>query len=262
MEHQNTRPSAEDAARRLIILTYINRTSMLAPILELPVQWSLDDREKVFRNMEENTKQLWQGLKDAGLWNYMSPQEQNHAGCRIAALTRQQLVDASWKLEGIGILAWALGHRTQLLPFDTMASHESFDQISIGDMDVFIRSARLRQQSEIDNARELAEFWHWRSRTRELIKRNEPFPDAEEFKAAGFHSYDDIVRATARVGEKDGLIPACVDEDFPAKGKAYRDLSEEEWSEIASITFERHFTLNWLCGYAPDNQWDETPTGT
>jgi hypothetical protein len=31
---------------------------------------------------------------------------------------------------------------------------------------------------------------------------------------------------------------------------------------VGSITEERHFALNWLCGYAPDNDWDATPTPT
>jgi len=25
---------------------------------------------------------------------------------------------------------------------------------------------------------------------------------------------------------------------------------------------ERHKALNWLCGFAPGNRWDETPTDT
>jgi hypothetical protein len=31
---------------------------------------------------------------------------------------------------------------------------------------------------------------------------------------------------------------------------------------VKSVAVERHFTLNWLCGYAPGNEWDDTPTGT
>ena len=41
-----------------------------------------------------------------------------------------------------------------------------------------------------------------------------------------------------------------------------RDLTEEEWREVTSIAAERHFALNWLCGYAPGNRWDATPTET
>jgi len=53
-----------------------------------------------------------------------------------------------------------------------------------------------------------------------------------------------------------GQSVACI------PGKAYRDLSAHEWHEVGSIAVQRHFTLNWLCGYAPENRWDETPTDT
>lgn len=32
--------------------------------------------------------------------------------------------------------------------------------------------------------------------------------------------------------------------------------------DATSIIMERHFALNWLCGMAPGNRWDETPTDT
>ena len=53
-----------------------------------------------------------------------------------------------------------------------------------------------------------------------------------------------------------------IHDDFPAKGKAYRDLTADEWSEVRSVCAERHYALNWLCGYAPGNDWDHTPTET
>jgi hypothetical protein len=114
----------------------------------------------------------------------------------------------------------------------------------------------------IDQARDVAESWHWRSRTRELIERGDAFPDNPKMKAIGFRSYDDVVRFSARNHAQEGRLSHCVEEDYPAKGKAYRDLTQSEWSEVRSITVERHYTLNWLCGYAPENKWDETPINT
>lgn len=58
-------------------------------------------------------------------------------------------------------------------------------------------------------------------------------------------------------------MPApVVDRDFAAQGKAYRDLTDDEWSEVQSISIERHLALNWVCGYAPNNRWEETRTDT
>ncbi|HNU50651.1 MAG TPA: hypothetical protein PKJ98_07000 [Verrucomicrobiota bacterium] len=77
-----------------------------------------------------------------------------------------------------------------------------------------------------------------------------------------FSCYDDIVRFTAKAAGESGTLAEVLDEDFVAKGKPYRDLTATEWAEVTSITVERHFALNWLCGRAPGNRWDETPTDT
>jgi hypothetical protein len=53
-----------------------------------------------------------------------------------------------------------------------------------------------------------------------------------------------------------------IDEAFPANGEAYRDLDDAQARALASIALERHTALNRLCGRAPGNRWDETPTDT
>ena len=94
------------------------------------------------------------------------------------------------------------------------------------------------------------------------MERGDVFPDHPGLKAMGLHSYKDVVRLSARTAAQEQAIPPCIGEDYPAKGKAFRDLTFEEWSEVRSIIVQRHFALNWLCGFAPDNHWDETPTET
>ena len=177
-------------------------------------------------------------------------------------MTQRQQIDATWRVEAAQTLMWALGMLADLPPYDTGANHDLIKQIPSGELAPFIKSAQLREQPELDRARSTAEFWHWRSRTRELIERGEPFRDNEQMKSMGFRSYDDIVRFSASNAAQKGTIPPSIDDDFPAKGKAYRDLTGDEWSEVKSITAERHFALNWLCGFAPGNNWDDTPTDT
>ena len=263
---RSSRPTAEDAARRLIILKHVVASALIAPprdmLRQMTEQWGTDERDKFSRQAETQREQFWRGLRDAGLWQHLSPREQAHAQSNLVTMTQQQQADASWRMEAAQTLMWALGLLPEMSPYDAMASHDLLKQIPSDDVAAFVRSARLRDEAEIERAREVAEFWHWRSRTRELIERGDAFPADEKMKAAGFNSYDDIVRFSARNGAQEGTIPACIGDDFPTKGKAYRDLSEEEWSEISSITTERHFALNWLSGRAPGNKWDETPTDT
>jgi hypothetical protein len=263
---RNSRPTANDAARRLIILKHMVASALVVPppdmLQQLTAKWGAEERDTFQRQTESQREQLWRGLRDAGLWDHLSPRERAHSQSTMATMTGQQQVDASWRMEAAQTIMWALGMLPELPPYDGMAGHDLLKEIPSRDVVTFIQSARLRDQAVLDQARDTAEFWHWRSRTRELIERGDAFPDDENMKAAGFRSYDDIVRFSARNAAQEGMLPPCIADDFPAKGKAYRDLTEEEWSEVRSITAERHFALNWLCGRAPGNKWDETPTDT
>ena len=125
-----------------------------------------------------------------------------------------------------------------------------------------MKEARLLPAEAIDALRSTAELWHWRSRTRQLIEEGPPLQPPPEMLSIGMRTYDDIVRMAAESAAKDGTIAETKDGDFVALGKPYRSLTADEWSTVRSITIERHFALNWLCGYAPGNRWDETPTDT
>ena len=126
----------------------------------------------------------------------------------------------------------------------------------------FFSLCKLRSRKELEAARSTAEVWHWRSRTRQLIEAGRSFDPSPEMSKAGLGSYDAIVRFTANKLKQSGELAQIVDDDFAVGGKAYRDLSKEDWANVTSITAERHFALNWLCGQAPGNRWDETPTDT
>jgi hypothetical protein len=259
------RPTAEEAAQRLVILKYVAvRAITAAPrdILHIMLkQLAADAREDFTRYAETEREEFWQGLLEGGLQGSLSAWEQQFASTTLITMTHEEQVDASWLVESIQTLMWALGLLSQLPPYDTQADHDLLKSIPSADVAGFIRSQYLRPDAEIDRARGTAELWHWRARTRLLIECDEVQPD-ENLKALGFHSFDEIVRFSAHMAAAEGTIPACIGEDFPAFGRAYRDLSEHEWSVVRSISIRRHFTLNWLCGYAPENRWDETPTET
>ncbi len=263
---RNTRPTAEDTARRLIILKYVAVSALHAPprpvMAQIIEQYDADKLKQFVRQAEAHRDDYWQSLRDAGLWTHMSPKEQTLSQSTLVTMTEQQQIDASFRIETIQALMWALGLIPEMPSYDTLASHEILEQVPSDNLPGFLKSAQLRNQTDIDEARDTAEFWNWRSRTRQLIERGDDFPKSDEMARAGFHSYDDIVRFSAGKAAEAGTIPQCIDGDFPAKGKAYRDLTAEEWSEVNSITMERHFALNWLCGRAPGNNWDETPTDT
>lgn len=253
-------PSGVDVARRAAILKYqIVQVATTPPrelVEQLSAEWSENDRREFTTALEANRRELVDALRSSGLWEDTSPSERAIFECPALQLTERQVIDTSWRAESLGCLAWALGLLDQLPAYDTQINPERLlPLIPVDDIGAFIRGARLREASEIERARDIAELWHWRSRTRELEEMGYTPP-------AGQPKLAEILRDLVPLSAADGMIPAPIGGDFPVLGRAYRDLSPEEWGSVQSIAMERHFALNWLCGYAPDNEWDETPTDT
>jgi hypothetical protein len=67
-----------------------------------------------------------------------------------------------------------------------------------------------------------------------------------------------LARRRATSWRAEGAIPEPIDGDFPAFGKAFRELAADEHAAVAATALERLYALNWLCGYASD--WDSVPT--
>jgi hypothetical protein len=261
---RHRRPTAEESTTRLLALRQVIIYALSAPPRELlsslAANWTDAEKRKFAQDAEIHRARYRDQLRRSGLSRRLSPQEKAILRRTIVTMSHQQQIDATWRVEAAQTLMWALTMVPELLPYDELAVPD----ILKNDLDPaeFIKSASLRAQTEIDRARDVAELWHWRSRTRQLIEKGLPFPRDDRMKAAGLRSYDDIVQIAAQKAHEDGIIGPLVNADFPVKGKAYRDLTTEEWTEVTSMTRERHFALNWLCGRAPRNRWDKTPTDT
>jgi len=256
---QNSRPDAPDVARRALILKLQFIHSVMSPPLEvvsrMRANWSRKDLEQFIEKMDEGRARLIDKMRADGLWEDTSPSERQFFEASVERVTHQQRVNASWRLESIHCLAWSLGLISHIPPYDTKTDPEKLLGLIPVEPAEFIRSARLRPESEISSARDVAELWHWRSRTRQLQEQGYR-------PKTGHTSLDAIVREVAPRAAADGTIPTPIDGDFPALGRAYRDLSANEWALLQSIALERHFALNWLSGYAPGGEWDATPTET
>ena len=104
---RSSRPTAEDVARRLIILKHV-----IAPprdmLRQMTAEWSANESEKFSRQAETQREQFWRGVRDAGLWQHLSPREQAHAQRTLVTMTQQQQADASWRMEAAQTLMWVL----------------------------------------------------------------------------------------------------------------------------------------------------------
>lgn len=261
-----TRPSAREAAERFVLLKYHVVYSMTAPPRELlsesMTRWTLDERNAFAKTAELERDKYWGAARNLGIWDKLSPSEKDFAATTIVTMTDAQQINASWRMEATVVVLWSLNLVDSLPPFDTKASHDLLKHFPAGSLSDFLAGATLRSRDEIEELREVAELWNWRSRTRKLETDGAMFPVDETAKQLGLQSYDDIVRFTAKKAYHDGTLDHIAEEDFVAFNKPYRSLTPQEWSAVTSITMERHFALNWLCGYAPGNCWDDTPTDT
>lgn len=253
-------PDAADVVRRAAIMkyqfVYLATTPPPHIVASISEQWPPEEREKFSRHLEAARRNFIDRLRADGLWEDAAESEREIFEQPVGAITERQMINTSWRAEALHCLAWALGLVDGIPDYDTQTDPETLmPLIPTDDLAGAVRSATLRDAAELSRAREVAELWHWRSRTRQLEQDGYRPRDGQP-------SLDTIVRNVASRMAADGLLPTPIDEDFPVLGRAYRDLSADEWASAQSIAMERHFALNWLCGYAPEKEWDETPTDT
>lgn len=239
-------PSA--AASRLLCLRALFRRCEIEASSLLPDRNSHTALEKAAENINE-----W--LKSEGLWELLSHKENAWLTLPTGKWPRQALTDAGWRAEALGTIFWALKLTEEIPPYDKQLDQKSF--VNTFELPTpaqpFISTASLRPEPEILSARKTAESWLWRARTTQIRKDPAKYPPP-----AGW-TYEKIIKMAAEHLEKERLFKR-INGDFPALGKSYSELTEEQWRELRSIATERLYGLNWLCGYASD--WDRVPTNT
>jgi hypothetical protein len=117
-------------------------------------------------------------------------------------------------------------------------------------------TVQLRSPENINKARDIAEFWLWRVRTTQLQNS----PDSASDPRTSKEKLEAIIAHAAETGERDGLFNR-IGGDFPAFGRAFRDLNQSEWSLVRSICTERLYGLNWLSD-VDGLEWDQVDTST
>lgn len=256
----NRRPAATAVMERTIILKQLLVKGISLPPPDqfglIAANWSNQDRVKFDHECRSMYAIQVEKLKGSGLWNKMESEERRFIETGPYELSPQAQIDAMWLAESIGCLLWALGRANELPAYD----EETGLELIKGPPDETVRDllagAQLRPGREIDEQRDLAELWHWRCRTRQLIESGKM-----QWELPQGMTIDEVIEMAAhKAGEAHRFVP--IGRDFPAFAKPFRDATDEEFLRLQSIAQERHKALNWLCAYAPGNRWSETPTDT
>jgi len=255
------RPTAADVAGRALIFKHLCVKVLASPPAEFipgyKKKWAPGEWDTFTTELKNRYEQQVSNLRASGLWEKMDERERRLLQASPDEIKQQDRIDASWMTESAGCLLWALGYSSELPPYDQEWEIKIMNKIPKEPVEPILANAKLRRDADIMKQRDLAELWHWRARTR-LIQEAGEMPAS---LPGGMTIGEVIAMASAKAAE-DGAFPAPIGGDFPAFGKPYRDLSEEEFSRVTSIAMERHRAFNWLCGYAPGNRWADTPTDT
>ena len=260
LKKKDTPPDASAVMGRVIILKYVFVKGLATPPSEYLAQckerWSVDEWNQYLDAAQKQNAQQIGRLRQNGLWNAMDAAERRFMQAGPAEVTQKDRIDASWRTESIACLLWALGYISEVFPYDEQVNPELTNKLPVEPVEVLIKKAALRPREAIEKQRDIAELWHWRSRTRQLQESGHKFtfPDGM--------TIEKLLQTSSARAATCGDIPTPIGEDFPTFGKAYRDLTPEEYSRATSIAVERHHAFNWLCGLAPSNRWAETPTDT
>jgi hypothetical protein len=193
-----------------------------------------------------------------GLTAGLSPKERLLMNVAAGGWSKRDALDASWRREALMVLLWGL-RIVELMPAPD-AQIDIIDLLQsawlLRETDKLRTDARIRPTQDITKARNIAEFWLWRVRTTKLQHTPDSLTDPRTTK----EKLDAIVAHAAQTGERDGLFTS-IGGDFPAFGKAFRELNQSEWSLIHSICTERSYGLNWLCD-VDGVEWDDVETST
>jgi len=260
------RPTTVDIYNRLVILKFVVVHAITTPpkqdIAEMFLRWSAADQRKFDEVCKKHADESISTLKKLKLWDYVSPKEKEFLNIYGSKMDEYIRLMVLWRMESAGMLMWAL----QIIPdwplIDVEIDPELLKKVEVKNIGTFLKLLHLRSGTEINSKRDLIELWHWRVRTRQLIETKGQFISDTNMKKAGFNTLDDIVRFSAKAGYEKGILPVIMDEDFVFLDKPFRNLTPEEYQKANSIIMDRHYALNWICGKAPGNRWDETPTDT
>lgn len=260
------RPNNKSVYRRLMILKYVIIHSYRNPPInvfgDINIEWTESEKKDFDNNLKQNAKETISSLKSFKLWKYVSREEKNFIQSSGSSMDEKAQMNTIWRMEAAGMLMWVLNLLNEWPEIDEQLNPELLKNVEIKKLRLFASDLYLRPIDEINKKRDLIEMWHWRVNTRRLIENGFKYEPDENMKKAGLNSLEDIVRITAKSAYENGDIKEIKEEDFTFKGKPFRDLNTDEFNEATSIIIERHYGLNWICGYAPKNDWDKTPTDT
>jgi hypothetical protein len=177
-------------------------------------------------------------IERLGLNAEAEPEEMELLNTPLGGLPKKKRVDASWRTEGLVVLAWALG-KCELPDYDREANAPgTADTLGFLEEkdDTVLREPALRPRQEIAALADQLFTLHWRLRQFSLDQAPMDFQEFSRTAWFGPLSLDHL---------------RLIENDLAIQGLPVSRATEEQWREALSIAQERHQAVNWLEGHDP-----------
>ncbi len=229
-------PSDDRVLRRAMVLAAVTNRAFM----------ELDEEPQ--EDLEELRQELLAWIEEAGISPEIEPDEWEILQVPVGTVPEQSTIDAIWRLEGLGVLAWALKLHPLVVYDELVKTAELQEALGIYDPErtqELLAHPELRTPEELEQLRKQLLAFNWR------MVNFRVHPGAMDFvefsKNCWFGSFD---ISLFRIVNKDLAIGSA-------------DISNADPQSIdrcKSAARERHQAINWLSGYG--TRYSEVDTST
>lgn len=214
-------PSAERVLRRVWVLAAVSMRGFL--------------ENSPMNSVVEPFARIWSWLDRNGALSELEDAERGLLSTPHGRLSMEQKSVASWRGEGLGVLAWAL-HAAQMVdhqtPFDPGAIASSMGFLA-DVLPATLRAPQLRSTTELEWQKRRLYGIHWR--LREFWLRPRPF-DFRAYSRTAAHGTFDLIG-----------IP-LLEDDLAIDGRPLSQASRELAQRSHDMVVERHQAIGWILG--------------
>ncbi len=265
----------KEVAQRAIVLQALYS-------LRFQVNAHLIDDPDVLENMAEEKKRIGVWLNREGLWETLSNAEKNLILSHPGELSQDIFLPLFSLKEDINTLLYTLGYRKLFIP-DGAREPKSLITPPIPhcgeSTKKFIELAKLRSESDLRSALQMTEIWLYRALLWERVDEKE-FPQGDDLTAlvsnlkekmselqiemrpitTGEDFFKELIRYTAFLASGQDMAKPPIEDDFPAFGKAYKNLKASEQKSLKQQAQRRLDILRWILNEETTQSTWATPT--
>jgi hypothetical protein len=202
---------------------------------------------------------LLKWVEEAGLLSEFEPGERELLTTPLGELPGDTAAIESWRLEGLGVLAWAL-RRFRLPPYDAVVGStvleglELFNPLASPDLR---ETAEMRPAEEIDRYAAQITIVHWRLRQFQLHRGSPVYREATRAAPPWGHGVgarmDFAAHLHAHPRFQDYWLEGLrlVGGDLALGGQSIADASPEDVQQCMAMAVARQIAAYWLRGADP-----------